>query len=160
MNDDRIQLVDPLIAKKTCREITLTLPEWFGIPEANERYVQGMLERTSFVASVVGEYAGLITLEFPFPNNANIYWMAVKKTHHGKNIGTDLIKAAEDYCRNRGCSSLTVETLSPKENDKNYLKTYQFYETCGFKPLFEMRPFGPDHLMVYMQKNLIKNERI
>jgi GNAT superfamily N-acetyltransferase len=152
-----IQLIEPLIAEKICREITSTLPEWFGIPEANKRYAQGMLERTSFAASINGDDVGLLTLEFPFSNNANVYWMAVKKDHHGKKIGASLIDAAEIYCRNHGYTSLTVETLSPKENDKKYLKTYHFYEEIGFKPIFEMHTYGPDHLMVYMQKDLSKN---
>jgi GNAT superfamily N-acetyltransferase len=80
--------------------------------------------------------------------------MAVKKDHHGKKVGASLIDAAEIYCRTHGYTSLTVETLSPKENDKNYLNTYIFYVAIGFKPLFELYTCGPDHLMIYMQKHL------
>jgi len=154
MSNCTIELIDPPLAEKVCRLITATLPEWFGIPEANERYAKGMLERISFAASVNNDYVGLVTLEFFHPNNGNIYWIAVKKNHHGKNIGTALIKAVEDYCHEHSCHSLTVETLSPKQNDKNYLKTYRFYEKLGFKPLFEMHAYGPENLMVYMQKLL------
>lgn len=154
MEKIHINLIDPATAKVVCRLITATLPEWFGIPEANQRYAHGVLSRVSFAASIDNAYIGLITLEFPYPGNANIYWMAVNRTHQGKSIGRKLLRAAEQYCYENGYVSLTVETLSPKQNFIPYLKTYHFYEKCGFKPLFEMHTYGPDNLMVYMQKNL------
>jgi hypothetical protein len=49
---------------------------------------------------------------------------------------------------------MTVETLSPKQNDSNYLKTYQFYEKLGFNSLFDMHTYDLENLMVYMQKTI------
>lgn len=152
MKNLKIELLSPNLAEQVCRSITTTLPEWFGIPEANERYAKGVLERISIAAVTNNDYAGMITLEFSYPNNGNIYWMAVKKDYHGRKIGTILMRAAENYCHEHGCTSLTVETLSPKQNDSNYLKTYRFYEKFGFNPLFEMPTYDPENLMVYMQK--------
>jgi GNAT superfamily N-acetyltransferase len=152
MNKYNIKIIEPVIAASVCRNITSTLPEWFGIPEANERYEKGMLERVSLVASIDDDYIGLIALEMQFPNNVNIYWMAVQKKYHGQGVGTSLIEAAEKYCHDRGYNSMTVETVSSKQNDRNYLKTYNFYKKIGFVPLFEMYTYGPDNLMVYMQK--------
>jgi GNAT superfamily N-acetyltransferase len=149
-----IEKVEPSQAARICHSIAATLPEWFGIPEANDRYEKGCLERESFAAKHGDEFIGLIVFEFPFPNNANIYWMAVDKAHHRQNVGTELFRVVEDHCRALGCGSITVETLSPNQSDANYLKTYRFYERCGFKPLFELRPYGPENLMVYMAKQL------
>lgn len=154
-NNFSIELVEPTDAEKICRNISADLPEYFGIPEANERYAEGMLERVSFSAKNAMDSIGLLTLEFPFKNNANIYWMAVKRANQAQNIGTSLIKAAENYCRDKGYQSITVETLSPKNNDNNYLKTYQFYIKAGFQPLFELNTYGPEFLMVYMQKTIL-----
>jgi len=50
-------------------------------------------------------------------------------------------------------SNITVETLAPSAADSNYLKTYKFYESCGFKPLFNLKPKGYEWNMVYMVKN-------
>ena len=83
-----IQIIEPALAEKVCRDLTDGLPEWFGIPEANERYAKGCTERTSFASILDKNYVGMITLEFPFPNNANIYWMAVNQKFHGKKIGS------------------------------------------------------------------------
>lgn len=149
-----IKLIDPPQAKELCQAITATLPEWFGIPEANERYSQGMVSRISFAAFEYDECLGMITVEMPFPNNANIYWMGVKKQYRSKHIGQKLLRVAENYCAAHGCFSLTVETLSPRQHDKYYIDTYHFYERQGFKPLLEMHTYTPDNLMVYMQKQL------
>jgi GNAT superfamily N-acetyltransferase len=148
------QLIEPLTAEIICREIIHTLPAWFGIADANERYAKGTFERISFTVKQDKTYLGLLTLEIPFSNNANIYWLGVKEKYHNMGIGTQLVKAAENYCRENGCNSLTVETLSPKSADSNYLKTYHFYLKLNFHPLFELYSYGPDHLMVYMQKRI------
>lgn len=150
----QITLVNSTVAEKICREITTDLPEWFGIPEANERYARGMNDRISIIASIDNQSIGLITLEFPYPNNANIYWMAVKREFHGKKIGTKLLNAAVIYCCEREFSSITVETLSNKQADVNYLKTYKFYESMGFNPLFDLQPYGTENKMVYMLKRI------
>ncbi len=63
MNDIYIKKCDPDLAMKICRQVTATLPEWFGIPEANERYVQGMMDRVSFFACVASDYIGMITMD-------------------------------------------------------------------------------------------------
>lgn len=150
----KIQLVEPDLAEKICCDITADLPGYFGIPEANERYAKGMRDRVSFAASVDNQYVGLLTLEFPFTNNANVYWMAVKNKHQGQKLGSLLVEKAVEYCREKGYSSLTVETLSPKNENADYLKTYQFYERCHFRPLFELNTYSSDCLMVYMQKSI------
>ena len=146
--------IDSILAEKVCRDITADLPDYFGIIEANERYAKGMLDRISFAALVDSQYVGLITVEFPFSSNANIYWMAVKSNYQDKNIGLSLIKKVEEYCLEHDCTSMTVETLSPKSQDVNYLRTYNFYERAGFKPLFELNTHGPEFLMVYMHKSI------
>ena len=144
-----IHLLNSSEAEKACREITSSLPEYFGIQEANERYAKGVRELITFGAKLNGIYVGMISLEMHFPNNSNIYWMAVKKEYHGQGIGCSLLKYAETYCSKRQCISMTVETLSPVEKDPNYIKTYAFYQRNGFEPLFELNTYGPDFKMVY-----------
>jgi GNAT superfamily N-acetyltransferase len=141
-------------SEKVCRELTHTLPEYFGIQEANERYAKGVRELLTFGAKHNGIYLGLISLETHFSNNANIYWMAVRKEYHGQGIGCSLLKYAEAYCSKKQFGSMTVETLSPAEKDPNYLKTYDFYQRNGFEPLFELNTYGPDFKMVYLYKKL------
>jgi len=142
----------PYESEQACRAISADLPEWFGIPEANERYANGVKSRLTFGYVIDSMCVGILSLEFPFENSANIYWMGIKRDWHNKGIGKALIRYAEMICCGRNAYMLSVETLSPKEKDKNYLKTFEFYLKAGFKPLFELNTYGPEHLMAYLNK--------
>lgn len=127
-------------ASSLCRRITADLPDYFGLPEVNQHYAIGVKERTNFAAIVDGEAVGLISIDFPYPNNSNIYWMGVLKNHHSKGIGKKLLGKAYDFAKEKGVNTMTVETLAPDAGDKNYLKTYNFYLTNGFAPLLNLKP--------------------
>lgn len=141
-------------AEVLCRQITADLPEYFGLPECNEQYIQGIRSHINFAAKINGAATGLLSLEFPYPTNSNIYWMAVLRHWQGKGIGQRLLDAAAQYTKLEGAFTMTVETLAPSEVDENYLKTYQFYEKQGFSPLFNLKPADYVWNMVYMAKNL------
>jgi hypothetical protein len=77
-----IEKISSSQAEKLCRKITADLPDYFGLPEANEHYAIGMHSKENLAAKIGDEYIGLISLEFPYPNNCNIYWMAVLSAYH------------------------------------------------------------------------------
>ena len=150
----KIEQVSADIAESLCRQITEKLPDYFGLPEINEHYAQGVKERINIAAKIDNQYVGLISLEFPYPQNANIYWMAIFPEYHNQSIGKKLIEAAYKLAKARQAKTLTVETLSPKNADDNYLKTYNFYLKNGFTPLFDLKPQNYEWNMVYMMKSL------
>ena len=157
----KIENVQSDMAEQICRDITQSLPGWFGQPEANERYAKGVAERIALVAFDGTKPIGLISLEFHYPNNANIYWFGVMRNYHDQGVGAALMKAAVQFCIEKNCDSMTVETLAECNGDEAYLKTYRFYERCGFRPLFDMNTYGHDFSMVYMIKMLeIVSQRI
>ena len=120
------------IAEELCRKITADLPEYFGLPEINEHYAVGVASRHNFAAQIGNQYVGLISVEFPYPNNCNIYWMGVLCEFHNKSVGSELIKAAIKLAEANWVITMTVETLAPNVVDENYLKTYNFYKKNGF----------------------------
>jgi ribosomal protein S18 acetylase RimI-like enzyme len=149
------QILDPEEKSTLCRKITAKLPEYFGIPEANEKYAEGIKTKEVFACYLPGmEPIGIIAIYKLFPNNADIYWLGIDPEFHRQGIGRKLMETAVEYCKEDNCQTITVETLSPKENDPNYLKTYAFYKKLGFMPLFELQPYGPEFSMVYMAKIL------
>jgi len=79
---------------------------------------------------------GLLTLEFPYKESANIYWMGVKRAFQGQGAGSALIESAVACAQWKGLNTLTVETLSPVELDENYIKTISklgaFMKNVGF----------------------------
>ncbi|ASQ47010.1 GNAT family N-acetyltransferase [Legionella clemsonensis] len=141
-------------AHTLCQTITKDLPEYFGLPGANEHYAIGVKTRTNFAAKKDNDTIGLVSIDFPYPNNANIYWMAVLRDFHRQGIGRQLVDAACQFAKTHGAKTVTVETLSPSEEEENYLKTYLFYQSVGFSPLFNLKPRGYEWNMVYMVKDL------
>jgi len=158
MNNDfsniLIETIKPALAESLCRKITIDLPEYFGLPEANEHYAVGVTSRHNFAAKIHDQYVGLISIDFPYKNNANIYWMAVLSNFHSQGIGKKLLEKAFDFAKKEHAKTMSVETLSPSESDENYLKTWHFYKSQGFLPLFDLKPEGYEWNMVYMAKNL------
>jgi GNAT superfamily N-acetyltransferase len=150
----KIETITLDLAEALCRKITADLPEYFGLPEVNEHYAVGVRSRINLAACIGDEYVGLISIDFPYPENANIYWMGILREHHRTGIGKILSDEALKQAKNRGAKTISVETLSPEEADENYLKTYHFYKSLGFSPLFNLKPQGYEWNMVYMLKSL------
>ena len=150
----KIKPITSDLAEGLCRKITVDLPEYFGLPEVNEHYAIGVRSRLNLAARLGEEYVGLISIDFPYPENANIYWMGTLRDYHRTGIGKILSYEAFKQAKNRGAKTISVETLSPEEADENYLKTYHFYKSLGFAPLFNLKPQGYEWNMVYMLKSL------
>jgi len=152
-----IEEIDYDRAEMLCRKITANLPEYFGISSANEQYFKGVRYCRNLAAKINNQYVGLLSLNFPHENISNIYWMAVFKNHQAKGIGRQLIAEACRLAKMQNANSMTVETLAPEEADENYLKSYHFYQSLGFKPLITIKPEGYHWNMVYMVKHLTSN---
>lgn len=150
----QIEKISPDSAETLCRKIIKDLPEYFGIPDANEHYALGVKIRTNFAAKINKDYIGLISIDFPYQNNSNIYWMGVLSNSQGQGVGHRLIEESCKFAKDHGATTMTVETLAPFESDENYLKTYRFYQSLGFSPLLNLKPHGYEWNMVYMVKSL------
>ena len=150
----KIEKISQATAEDLCRKITSDLPEYFGLPEANEQYALGTHACYNFAAKQGADYLGLISIDFPYPNNCNIYWMAVLREIQGQGIGRQLIEHACNFAKEKGAATMTVETLAPLHSDKNYLRTYEFYQFLGFSPLLNLKPEGYKWDMVYMVRKI------
>jgi hypothetical protein len=72
-----------------------------------------MLTRYSLAAKLVDQYIRLSTLEFPYPANANIYWVGILRNFYNQGIAKALMKAANTYAIFKSANSMTVETFRP-----------------------------------------------
>jgi GNAT superfamily N-acetyltransferase len=154
-----IEVITPEIAEEICRKVTADLPEYFGLAEVNAHYATGVCSRLNLAAKENEQFVGLLCIDFPYPKNANIYWMGILRRYHRVGIGKALLREAVTQAKNLGAQTISVETLAPAVADANYLKTYQFYQAMGFAPLFNLKPEGYQWDMVYMLKNLADVDR-
>jgi GNAT superfamily N-acetyltransferase len=80
--------------------------------------------------------------------------MGVRRARHGQGLGTELLRAAEDYLRSRGVEYLQVKTLGPSDPYEYYERTRRFYEARGFVPLEEIHGLWEHNPCLILVKRL------
>lgn len=153
------EILDPAERSEICSSIIDALPNWFGIPDSNASYIKGVAEEDCFVVrgtngSNGSGIIGMVSLRMPFPNNADIYWLGVLPDYHHQGVGRVLLDVCFERARDKGCETITVETLGPSDPDEGYRRTRAFYTAMGFKPLIEHDHFGPENPLLYMVRAL------
>lgn len=121
------------------RAILNALPDWFGIPEANQQYQRDAAsdEFTSLLAVEAGETVGAALIRRHFPETAEVHLIAVAPAKRGQGIGRALIERIAQDLGAEGCRLLTVHTVGPSYQHEPYAATRAFYQARGFLPLEE-----------------------
>ena len=144
------EVAEPEERSRLCERVLRDLPEWFGIEEATAAYIREVAELPTFGA---GGH-GLLSLKLHTPRAAELYVMGVRRARHGQGLGTELLAAAEEYLRARGCEYLQVKTLGPSHPDAGYARTRAFYESRGFVALEELHGLWEHNPCLLMVKRL------
>jgi len=126
---------DPDTKERICREVLESLPDWFGIPEAIDRFCREVRELRMWVAKSGGHTAGFATVQQHFPGAAELHLIAVRPEHHRSRLGTRLLTEIETHLNTSATRFLTVKTLAPSAGDRSYAHTHRFYAAQGFVPL-------------------------
>ena len=137
-----------------CAQITALLPEWFGVAEANEKYIRNIKDKEVWSYHVDDRAVGLIAVKFHFDKTAEVWWFGVEAGFHGQGIGKQLMAHAEAAAREKGCTRMVLYTLSDKSPCEHYAKTRKFYERYGFEPFIEFTEEGNDNPLQWMIKDL------
>lgn len=132
------QIDDPRQKKNIARDILYALPEWFGIPESTETYIQESAVQT-MVASLDGDRAnGFLCLKQTGRDTVELAVMGVRKELHRRGIGRGLFEAAKAIAVSQGYSFMQVKTVQMGQYEE-YDQTNRFYLSLGFKE-FECFP--------------------
>ena len=126
-----VEVEDPGERSRIAELVLRDLPEWFGIEEATQSYIDAAATLTTLA---VGD-AGFLCLKRHFPGTAEIWVLGVRRDAHRQGIGRLLVRAAEAWCAANGVDYLQVKTLAHTKDDANYARTRAFYEAVGFTPL-------------------------
>lgn len=139
-----------------CRLILDTVPDWFGLPEANDEYVAFAQTHDTWVArDAAGRAVGVISGTTHFPETAEIEVMAVRPEWHRRGVGRAMVEVFERHHHERGVRMLEVKTLGPSHDDANYALTRAFYVGIGFVPIEELWIWGPDNPALILCKPLV-----
>ena len=114
-------------------EVLKDLPEWFGIPESTQAYIEGAADLQVWAAYQESDFAGFVSLSYSSEDCAEIACLAVKKCYHRAGIGSQLLGALESTARQKA-SYLQVKTVAPGHYS-SYDGTNAFYQAQGFKKL-------------------------
>ena len=125
-------------------EVLHDLPEWFGIPESTQAYIEGAKDLRVWVAYQESDVVGFISLSYSSEDCAEIDCLGVKKAYQGKGIGSQLLATLESEAR-KNVDYLQLKTVAEGSN-KDYDRTNVFYRSLGFKKL-EIFPqlWGPQN---------------
>ena len=132
------QITDDGEKKDITRLILEALPEWFGIPEAREKYIAES-ECKSFFCAFEGERpVGFMYLKETGRATVELYVMGVLREFHRRGIGRELFESARDAAVEQGYSFIQVKTVQMGKYEE-YDRTNKFYLSLGFKE-FEVFP--------------------
>lgn len=125
-------------------EVLKDLPEWFGIPESTQAYIEGAKDLQVWAAYQESDLAGFVNLSYSSEDCAEIDCLGVKKSYQGRGIGSQLLATLESEA-NKNVDFLQVKTVAEGSN-KDYDRTNIFYHSLGFKKL-EIFPqlWGPQN---------------
>ena len=109
------------------------LPEWFGIPESTQAYIEGAKDLKVWTAFQESNLLGFVSLSYSSEDCAEIDCLGVKKSFQGQGIGSQLLATLESEAR-KNFDYLQVKTVAEGSN-KDYDRTNIFYRSLGFKKL-------------------------
>lgn len=130
LNNDEKQII--------ARMILEALPEWFGIPEATEKYIAESAKQLFFAAFIDGKAAGFLCLKETGKDTVELAVMGILKEYHRQGIGRALFTAAKEIALENSYSFMQVKTVK-QGCYKIYDETNRFYLSLGFKE-FEVLP--------------------
>jgi GNAT superfamily N-acetyltransferase len=126
---------DKKLKKEICTNILEVLPEWFGIPEATQEYIDKSCLLPFLAVFDGSEPLGFVSIKENNAYTAEIFVMGVLPDYHKQGIGRTLVNEALNLAKAKGFEFLQVKTLDSSHPDVRYAGTRKFYLSMGFRPL-------------------------
>ena len=150
-----VEITDPAVKSDLCHRVLNDLPQWFGIPEANQKYCNDV-KKYRFLAVFAGKMeVGFAALK---KNNAyvsELFVMGIFPKYHRMGFGSALMQFIFKDLKQKGFEYLEVKTLDESAESEHYQRTRQFYLGQGFIPLDVLEnEWGKENPCLIMIKKL------
>lgn len=119
--------------KSIVKEVLNDLPEWFGLPESTQSYIDESEFLTLYVLKLKQEVLGFVTIKVTSKDTVEIHCMGIKSAYHHQGYGKALLNHIVDDL-DASYSFLQVKTVDEGHYEV-YDRTIRFYEAMGFKRL-------------------------
>ena len=106
-----VEITNDLEKIEITRNILQALPDWFGLPESREEYIQDSVRRPFFCARTNDKNIGFLYLKQTGKDTVEIAAMGVLKEYHRKGIGQSLFEYAKKEIHKKGYSFIQVKTV-------------------------------------------------
>lgn len=133
-----LEISNDIEKKNITRYILEVLPEWFGLSELREEYIQDSAGKIFFCAYKDEKPVGFLYLKQTGKDTVELAVMGVLKEYHRKGIGKLLFENAKNMSCEQGYSFIQVKTVQMGKYE-DYDKSNRFYLSLGFKE-FEVFP--------------------
>ena len=100
------------------------LPEWFGIPESTQVYIEEAKDLQVWATYQESDLTGFVSLSYSSKDCAEIDCLGVKKAYQGRGIGSQLLATLESEA-SQNVDFLQVKTVAEGSN-KDYDRTNVF----------------------------------
>ena len=124
--------------QQIARLVLEALPDWFGVQEPREGYIQESADLLFFAAFDGDQPVGFLCLKETGKDTIEIHVMGILREYHRKGIGRQLFDRAKDAATQAGYSFLQVKTVQ-MGTWEDYDGSNRFYRALGFKE-FEVFP--------------------
>ncbi|MFP4078903.1 MAG: GNAT family N-acetyltransferase [Candidatus Izemoplasmataceae bacterium] len=125
------------LKQQITKEVLDDLPEWFGIEEATQMYIDHVKEKPFLAVYDADTIVGFYALREENRDTLDMYVLGVKKAYHAQGIGAQLQTRVDTFAKEKGYRFLIVLTLSKSRPNQAYAKTRAFYERMGFRAVYE-----------------------
>ena len=129
-----IRVENPAEKAEISARILHALPDWFGLPDSTQKYIDDSRNMPFFAAVREGQAVGFAALKATSPCAGEIYVMGVLPEYHRSGIGRQLFAAIRAEAIARGYRLLQVKTVQTGHYEE-YDRTNAFYQRMGFLPL-------------------------
>ena len=106
-----LEISNDIEKKNITRYILEALPDWFGIPEAREEYIEDSVGKIFFCAYKDEKPVGFLYLKQTGKDTVELAVMGVLKEYHRNGIGKSLFECAKKVICEKGYSFIQVKTV-------------------------------------------------
>ena len=124
--------------RRVSRTVLESLPEWFGLEKAREKYITDSANQIMIAAFDGKKEVGFVCLNETGRDTIELHVIGVLKEYHRKNIGSKIFNQAREIVASSGYSFMQVKTVAMGKYPE-YDDTNKFYLSLGFKE-FEIIP--------------------